>query len=231
MWFQRASVGVTTVLVVLVCALSGCGDSSPNSNGVASRTPLQILAAARAAVAGAATVHVAGSIVNAGKPISLDMELIAGKGGRGRVALDGYSVQLIEADKGAYLNGTSAFFKRVLGAAAAPLGGRWLKAPAHRGNFSWIGSLTNLGGLTEAALDAHGPRLSSHTATLAGEPAVAVSDAGSGGTLYVASTGNPYPLELLSANGGKLRFSHWNQPVTLTPPAGAVSISQLQRHR
>ena len=80
-------------------ALAGCGSSLSASNGVASKTPAQILASARSAAAGAATVHVAGSIVSEGKPISLDMELVARKGGEGRITLDGLSIQLIEVDR------------------------------------------------------------------------------------------------------------------------------------
>jgi hypothetical protein len=224
-----ASIGVPAVLMV-VCALSGCGDSSPASNGVAGKSPRQILAASQAAVAHAATVHVAGSIVSARTPISLNMELIAGKGGTGSVALGGYSVRLTEVGKGAYLNGTAAFYRHILGPIGAQLGGRWLKAPAHRGNFSWIGSLTNLRGLLSTALAAHGPLVRRAARTLDGQPVVAIGDATGGGTLYVASTGNPYPLALLTSSGGHVSFDRWNQPVTLTAPIDAVSISQLQPH-
>jgi hypothetical protein len=229
------ALGVAQLLLMLVLALSGCGDSSPASNGVASETPAEILAASRAAVARAATVHVAGSIVSAGTPISLDMELIAGKGGVGRVALDGYSVRLIAVDKGAYLNGSAGFFRHILppasAAAAARLGGRWLKTPARRGNFSWIASLTSLRGLTDAALAAHGRLRRGTPARIDGQPAIALSDPDSAGRLYVASTGNPYPLELQTSTGGKLSFRAWNQPVSLAPPPGAVNISQLQGAR
>jgi hypothetical protein len=50
------------------------------------------------------------------------------------------------------------------------------------------------------------------------------------GTLYVATTGTPYPLEILKkgGSGGSILFDRWNQPVTLTAPANAININQLQ---
>jgi hypothetical protein len=174
---------------------------------------------------------VTGSIVEAGTPISLDMELIAGKGGRGRVALDGYSVELLEVDGGAYMRGGAAFFRHFLGPVGSQLGGLWLKAPAHRGNFTWIGSLTNLRTLSDAALAAHGRLRSGAAKLIGGRPAVSVDDLSSGGTLYVAATGNPYPLRLLrGASGGTISFDRWDRPVTLTAPPNAISISRLQPH-
>src|SRR5580693_1032113 len=95
--------------LTLAATLTGCGNSLSASNGVASKTPAQIVAAARSAAAGAATVHVAGSIVREGEPISLDMELVAHKGGEGRITLGGLSFQLIGFDRLLYINGSSAF--------------------------------------------------------------------------------------------------------------------------
>ncbi len=227
----RAFFGVTAALLMVVCALSGCGDSSPAGNGVQNDTPAQILAHAKAAVAGAATVHVNGSIVAAGTPISLDMDLISGKGGEGTLALDGYNVRLIEADGGAYLNGSSSFFRHAVGSEAAKLGGHWLKAPVHRADFSFVGSLTSLAGLTDAALAAHSGALVTKAGTVDGQPAVVVSDRTGGGSVAIATTGNPYPLELHTSSGGHLTFSGWNQPAEVGPPAGAVNISHLQPHR
>ncbi len=221
---------VVIALLVAAPALSGCGDDAPAGNGVGAKTPAQIVAAAQLAAAGAATVHIAGSIVNGGKPISLDMELISGKGGQGRVVLDGSSVELLEVDHGGYLNGSAGFLRRVLGPVGEQLGGRWLKAPAHRGDFSWIPSLMSLRDLVTTALATHGTLSRAAAKTIAGERTAAVSDGARGGTLYVAATGDPYPLELVTPRG-TLTFNRWNRPVTLAVPANAVNISRLQPHR
>ncbi len=91
---------VLVLTVWLAATLAGCGESPSSSNGVASRTPAQIVVAATEAAAGAATVHVAGSIVSEGRPISINMELVAGKGGQGRITLAGLDLQAGRASTG-----------------------------------------------------------------------------------------------------------------------------------
>jgi hypothetical protein len=220
------------VLALLLALLSGCGSSSSSSNGTASKSPTEVVAAAKAAAAGAASAHVAGAILDEGKPISLDMRLVSGKGGKGRITLEGLRIELIQVGKSVYINGSKAFYTHVAGAAAAELlQGKWLKAPASSTSFASLASLTNLGKLIDTTLASHGKLASAGTKTVNGQKAVGVTDATRGGTLYVAATGTAYPLELVKsgASGGKITFDHWNQPVTLNPPAAAVDVSQLQR--
>jgi hypothetical protein len=222
------------LVLALAAVLAGCANSSSSANGVASETPAQIVTAARSAAASAATVHVAGSIVRAGKPISLDMELVAGKGGSGRVTLGGLSLELIGLDRAIYINGSTAFYGHFVGAAAAPLlQGRWLKGSAERGALASLASLTDLRKLIGGTLADHGTLSRAATTTVGGQPAVGVADLAGSATLYVASTGTPYPLELVKggAGAGKIVFDRWNQPVSLAAPANAININQLQSSR
>jgi hypothetical protein len=219
------------VLALLLALLGGCGSSSSAGNGAASKSPAAIVAQAKAAAAGAASAHVAGAIVDQGKPIALDMQLVAGKGGKGRITLEGRSIDLIQVGHSVYINGSKAFYSHVAGAAAAQLlEGKWLKASATASNFASLASLTNLGKLIDTALASHGTLALAGSKTVNGQQAVGVTDTSKGGTLYVATTGAPYPLELVKsgASGGRITFDRWNQAVTLTAPAGAVNINQLQ---
>jgi hypothetical protein len=219
------------VPALAVAVISGCGSSSSSDNGLASKTPAEIVATAKAAAAGAATAHVAGSIVDEGKPISLDMELVAGKGGKGRITLEGLSINLIQINGVVYINGSAAFYRHVAGTAAAQLlQGKWLKAPASSGNFSSLAQLTSLGKLIDGTLAAHGTLSSAGTSTIDGQKAVGVTDVAKSGTLYVATTGSPYPMEILKngVGGGKIVFDRWNKPVTLTAPGNAINLNQLQ---
>lgn len=219
------------VLALLLALLGGCGSSSSAGNGAASKSPAAIVAQAKAAAAGAASAHVAGAIVDQGKPIALDMQLVSGKGGKGRITLEGRSIDLIQVGRSVYINGSKAFYSHVAGAAAAQLlQGKWLKASATASNFASLASLTNLGKLIDTALASHGTLALAGSKTVNGQQAVGVTDTSKGGTLYVATTGAPYPLELVKsgASGGRITFDRWNQAVTLTAPAGAVNINQLQ---
>ncbi|MHB8531920.1 MAG: hypothetical protein ACYDC2_04275, partial [Solirubrobacteraceae bacterium] len=207
-----------------------CGGSSSSGNGVSSKSPEQILEATKAAAKSAVSVHIAGSIVNEGKPITLDMELLAGKGGKGRISTEGFSIQLIQSGGAVYINGSAAFYRHVGGAAAAQLlQGRWLKAPANSGELASLASLTDLSKLIDTALARHGALSKGSSSTVGGQPAIAVKDTSKGGTLYVATTGKAYPLEVSKAGSesGKVVLDRWDKPVTLSAPAGAIDISKL----
>ena len=236
-------------LAVALAALTGCGGSSSGS-GVASKSPAEIVAAARAAADGASTVHVSGSTVTGGTPLTFDLSLTAGKGGRGRITEKGLSFELIELEGTIYIKGSSAFYKHFAGAAAAQLlQGKWLKASATNAGFAGLSSLTELHKLLDAAF-ARGNRslVSIGTSTVSGQAVVGVKDTAQSETLYVATTGKPYPVAVTKSGtteagrhspstsiphsssasaGGRIAFSEWDKPVTLAAPANAVDTEQL----
>jgi hypothetical protein len=217
-------------LVLAASLLGGCGGSSAN-RGLAAKSPVQILAATKAAAEGAATVHVVGSFLSAGKPLSIDMELLRERGGRGRITLEGLDIELIRVDRILYIDGSAAFYRRLAGPAAARLlQGKWLKVPASAGNFSSFASLTDLGRLLDTTLEAHGQLARGTTGTVDGQRALALRDVSTGGTLSVAATGSPYPLQIVRRGGGRITFDRWNKPLVLTPPASSVNINALRPH-
>jgi hypothetical protein len=220
------------VLVIVLALLAGCGSSSSSSsNGLASKSPAEIVAAAKTAAVGAASVHIAGSIVNEGKPITLDMEILASKGGKGQITLEGFPIRLIQVGGAVYISASSDFYKHVAGSAAAQLlQGKWLRASVSSASFASLASLTNISKLIDSTLGSHGKLASAPTKTINGQKAVGVRDTSRGGTLYVAATGTPYPLEIVKSGsgGGKITFDRWNKSVTLTAPTGAININQLQ---
>jgi hypothetical protein len=221
--------GATLVALLTATMLAACGSSS--GNGVASKTPTEIVTAAKTAVDGANAVHVSGSIVSSGTPITLDLDLLAGKGARGRLSDNGLAFELIEIGQTVYIKGSSAFYRHLGGTAAAQLlEGKWLKAPTTSGSFASLASLTDLRQLFDTAFAHHGTLAKSGTTTIGGQKVVGVSDTSKGGTLYVATTGSAYPIQVVGAatNVGKISFDRWNERVPLAQPANAIDITQLQ---
>jgi len=218
--------------LALALALAGCGgSSSPGGNGVAAQPPARIVALATTAALAAASVHVAGSILSDGEPISLNMKLDAEKGGQGQVTLGDLSIDLVNVDRAVYVKAGSAFYSRFAGPAAARvLQGKWLRGSNASGPLASFTSLTELRKLLSGTLTGHGALSRSATITVSGQQAVGVTDAAGGGTLYVASTGTPYPLEIVKrgAGAGKLIFDRWNQPVSLAVPPNPVNLAQLR---
>jgi hypothetical protein len=231
MSYLRRATLTAAFLTLLALLLAGCGSSS-SGNGVESKSPTEILQTTKEAASKAASVHISGSIVSGGKPIALDMELLAGKGGKGTISQEGFKIKLIQTGGSVYINGSSAFYKHVSGAAAAQLlQGKWLKAPADSGELASLAELTDLGKLVDTALSGHGSLTKGSTATVEGQKAIGLNDTSKGGTLYVATSGKPYPLEITKTGkeSGKVILDRWDQTVTLKAPAGAIDISELQK--
>ncbi len=219
-------------LVLSVLVLAGCGSSS--GNGLASGTPAEILARAKTAADSAGSVYISGALVSKGVPVSLEMELLAGKGGRGRVAQNGLSFELVQVGGIVYIDGSAAFYRHIGGAAAAQvLRGRWLKAPAGAPELAPIAALTDLGKLIGSALASRGPLTSGGVTTVQGQKVIAIDDVSQRGTVYIAATGKPYPLEVVKdgGRGGTVVFDRWNEPVTLVAPANALDVTKLRPTR
>jgi hypothetical protein len=217
--------------LAVVVALAGCGGSSSSGNGVADKSPNEILAATKVAADAATSVHVSGSIVSSGSPITLDMHLLAGTGGRGGLSEKGLAFQLIETGGTVYIKGSSAFYKSIGGSAAAQLlEGKWLKAPANSADFASLTQLTDLRQLIDQTLAGHGTLAKGGTTTVDGQKVVGLTDTTKGGTLYIAATGQPFPIEITKSGkgGGKISFDSWNAPVTVAPPPNAIDVAQLQ---
>jgi hypothetical protein len=223
------------ILLSLLVAgvVSACGGSStPSGNGVAAKSPDAIVSAATKAVAGLNTMHISGSVVSGGTPISLDLALVSGKGATGSMSENGLSFKLINVGKFVYINGSPGFWRHFGGSAAAQLfQGKWLKAPSTTGDFASLSSLTNLHKLLGSLLSNHGPLKKGDTSTVNGQKVVGVKDSTKGGTLYVATTGKPYPVELVKTgtDGGKVVFDRLNASVSLAAPPNSINISQLQK--
>jgi hypothetical protein len=216
--------------VLAAGAISACGGSSgSSSNGVASKSPDGIVTAATQAIQGVKSVHVSGSITSSGTPITLDLYLVAGKGARGTMSSRGLAFQLVSVGQSVYINGGANFWRSFGGAAAAQkLAGKWLKTPA-TGSFASVGSLTNVQTLFSKVLSGHGSLSKGDTSTLNGQKVVGVRDTSKGGTLFVATTGTPYPVEIRKAGteAGQVVFDQFNQPFSLSAPASSIDISSL----
>jgi hypothetical protein len=218
------------VLVLALVALAGCGKSS-SSNGTASKSAEQIVSESKAAADAASSVHVSGSLKSGGASVKLNLNLAAGKGAQGEISQNGASFKLILVGNTAYISGSPAFYRSLGGSAAAQLfKGKWLKASATSGEFASFKQLGDMRQLIDSTLTSHGALVKGATTTVGGQQAIAITDSAKDGTLYVAATGKPYPLQISKggSESGKIAFSGWNQPVTITAPSNAVDLSELK---
>ncbi|MEI8104637.1 MAG: hypothetical protein WCH31_02195 [Actinomycetes bacterium] len=219
-----------SVVVAAASLVAGCGSSKPASNGEAAKTPTQIIADALAAAGRATSVHLTGSGTSSARPLHLDLHLVMGKGGTGSVTLEGLTFDILRIGGKAYFQGGPGFWSHFGGKdAAALLKDRWLVAPATSREFASFTPMTDARSLLPDILNDHGTLKVIGTTTLNGVAAIEIRDTTRGGTLYIAATGEPYPIEIVQPPDGKLDFGGWNDTVDLTAPHDTVSLSALDK--
>jgi hypothetical protein len=225
--------GLLLWILLPAAVLDGCGGSSHEGNGVAGKSPPAILAAAQAASGAATSVHVRGSIEGASAHESFDIAILARRGTRGTVTSGGASFELIETAGTVYLKGDAAFYERVGGREAARrLQGKSLKASATDPRVRPVLRLTDLNGLVSVSLAGHSRLAGAGRRVIDGVSVVGVRDPVKGETVYVATNGPPYPVQISKSGlgAGSLTLDRWNAPVALVPPAHAIDLAALQSH-
>jgi hypothetical protein len=217
---------LTISLSGLALVLSACGGGGSKDNGVSSQSANDIVNSSLQAIKDAKSVHVSGSTTSGSAPIKLDLQLVAGKGGTGSMTVNGSSFQIVAIGQSVYIKADASFWKQFGNEQTAQLlTGHWLKATA-TGQFASFAQLTNLNSLFTQLLSQHGTLAKGSATTVNGQKVIAINDKTKGGTLYVATTGKPYPIEVAKGGsaGGKIDFDKVGASVTLTAPSGAISI-------
>jgi hypothetical protein len=232
-----AVVFVASAAVVLAAVLTMrswapvLGLGSPVDNGFDAKAPAAIVTAAQQAADTVTSVHVSGSMPAKGAPTTFDLHLVKGTGGTGMLSVNGMSFRVIRIGSTIYVKGSTAFYKQFSGSAASLLDGKWLKGSSTSGSFKSIGAFTDLTSFVDQALAAPPGQTLTKGAktTIAGQKVVEVKDP-SGGTLSIATSGQPFPVRIVQggADGGSITFDHWNSSVALVAPANAVDLANLQ---
>ena len=215
--------------IALVALVAGCGGGS-KGNGEADKSPAQVVSDAKQAAISAEAVHVKGSITDAGTPLTLNITIVKGSGGKGTMSESGLGFEIVRVGDTAYIRGSDAFLRKFAGPAAAQLlQGKWLKGSTTSGDLAALAPLTEIEKLFNGALASHGKLANKGETEYEGQKVVAVEDTTKGGTLYVAATGTPYPVAIVGGGKrtGAIVFDAWNETEPIAAPEGAIDLSAL----
>ena len=211
---HRFHVAALALLAVVGC-LAGCGGTNTESgdNGVTKDTAQEALTATMEAAAKADSVTIKGeSSLLHGPTLKIDLALTK-QGGHGTINLLGSEYEMIRTGADTYVKGPPAVYRRLRITKTIP-GGTWVKLPA----TSQAGAVLGLASETARVLSTSGKVSKGNTTTIAGEPALELNTEGKlyKGTLYIKTTGEPYPvkLEKHGRETGAYTFTNWNN----TPP-------------
>ena len=240
-----------TVLALAAACVAGCGGGSsgassaastaatPSSsssvsasptpsptgpNGIASLPAAAALSKVSAAAAAQTSVHITGTVAQGRKTLGLDVH--AGvSSGYGQLQIGGGRVLLRLTGGTIYLNGDA---KGLMGlgfpkAAATSSANKWLGAQASATSLS---ALLSFNDLVKSIVTPNGTVVAGRTTTVNGVRVYTLVDqTKGGGTLYVATIGEPLPVQIVNAKPHeRLSFSEWNAPVSVSPPPHVVPV-------
>ncbi len=224
MIYARMRLGALVVVVAAV--VSACGGSSPS--GLAAEPASYILAAAKAAGVAASSVKLTATADVSGTQESYALQEEDPSHYEESEARAGQRFTKLRLGEDVYVIGNPAFLA-AQGASPArqtQFNDKWLM-----GTVAPISAPPGLRMVMDSLLNPQGPITKGATSTVDGQSVVAVFDAKVEGTLYVATKGTPYPVELTRRSPSvtsRIKFSDWNQPLALTPPASYHSLSLLR---
>ena len=199
------------------------------SNGVAELPADQIVRQARAELKGASSVQLTGTIKTGADVLDLNIRY-RGSAAAGRITTGGNTFELRRTGETVYVMASRDFWLRSRGEQAAQLlAGKWLKATRSDQRLGKLDDLLDLSTAADAIIEGNGTLSKGDRRTVGGVETIGVRSttaAGQdGGTLYVATTGKPYPVHVASAGNAKgaVTFSRFGS--TLVEPApGAEQV-------
>lgn len=221
---RRPSALALAAATLAAGVLSGCGGGS-KLNGEQSKTGNEVARDAVNALRGASSAHMvfSGPIGNAQATFDLTFK---GNDTKGQISTNGTTFQIVKIGDQAYVKGSKATYTALTNAKIADIiGGRWLllsgdKAASYAGitlsNItSSLNSSTWQKAVTQTELD--------------GKKVVVITNTKDNAQVYIANTGAPYPLkgQGKTAADGSWRLTDYNAPVTITAPADALDVDEL----
>jgi hypothetical protein len=226
-------------LLGLCPLLTGC--STGGTNGVAHLSAADAVSRARAVAIAAPSVHIKGTLLDGGDPVTIDMRLRGADGGTGQVSADGDTFQLLRIGQEVYLRGDASFYSTVAGERSglapqvtAALQGKYLHVPPADGGYAKFAGFTSVEGLFGDLVKMSGKLRKDGQVTVRGMRSLSiVTGDGHGAQLAIAMDGTPYPTlyRPAGAAGGSLEFFDYGAQVDLTPPPAAqvVDIDKLAK--
>jgi hypothetical protein len=214
----------TAATLVAGGTLSACGGGS-KLNGEQAKTGNQVAQDAVNALRHAATAHMLGNGTITNAPVTFDLTF-KGNDTKGQVSTNGTTFSVIKIGDQAYVKGSKATYTALAGAKVADIiGDRWLLLSGARAASYTSITLSNI---TSSLNSATWAKAVTQT-KLDGKKVVVITNTKDGSQVYVANTGTPYPLkgQGKTASDGTWRLSDYNASVSITAPADALNLDEL----
>ncbi len=236
-WVALVMVGGSLGLSSLTSTAVG---GTSGTNGLANETPAQILAASRTAVSHVRFVQEVEQIGEGSHRSTFDLGLTSGAGLRMSAVGTGLGKcrDIVLAHGQSFINCDVSFLVRMHVPDPSALAGKWLRVPSVTARSIGGGVGANAAMALTREIDtylaASGSLTRGKEVTVDGRPAIPLSDESGNTRLFISATGQPYPIEVTTINTSlpldRVRFSAFNVPIVLRPPAHWIACSAVKRN-
>jgi hypothetical protein len=226
-----ALIGTATLggVVLLAPAASGAAAKATNVNALVTKA-ISVSALAN-------SVTVTGVAIQGKTTITLNLQASDEAAGQGSIEIGGGVVHAIRLGKNVYFTANSKFWKANGGSTAAALfTGKWVQTAATSTIGQPLAEFLNVGTLFRELFSANintADFVKGKATTVNGVRVVSINNKSTTGkttgSIYIASSGKPYLVELKSTAGnlGSVSFSDYNQPVHPVAPKNPIDIDKL----
>lgn len=238
----RVAVGI---VLALGLSLAACG--GVDLGALSGKSPSQVLSATLAAAKGQKTVHYK-LVATSGSSTQTITGDASQTGGVQTVSNNSNASITVEViGTAAYLQGNAGGLQSTIGMSAAnatKYAGQWISVASSDSLYQPITQAVTIPGIVNQLLP-HGNLAAQSATSLDGHDVVPIKGGLPGGatagvtgtaTLYVLTGAPTLPLAftgLANENGHTVNdqgvFSHWDEVLSLTPPAGAVAFSSIPK--
>ena len=224
---MRTRAAALTVGVGVV--LAGCSGDGGGDNGVVDLEPDGILAEAEEAIDAAESASIVGTGTIEGQTFDLDLT-VGADSGVGVIGQNGAEFEITLVDGNAYMYGDAAAWEAMgAGAFAGLVADKFVQIPTDDPSFAEFAEFLDLNAMTSELLAPDGEVTKGEQTEIDGQSVIGLVDE-DGSTLYIATTGDPLPVQMTSPEGeeGTLDFE-WDVEVEVTAPdeSEIVDLAEL----
>jgi hypothetical protein len=202
------------------------------SNGIAAKPTAMIVTTAFTTLESAQSVRLYGSFRDSGARYKLDLTM-GPTGMRGTMTEPFHGGKLLTFDMvvthGKFYARSSTLWRQAGGAGLASLiGDRWVIIPGQYSGLPFANAKTFIKLLEQWSrklLRNASAQVARVKTTVDGQPAIELSEGGA--AVYIATTGQPYPLEFRQGSHNVLHFQYSGLPASIAAPPHAVDLSSL----
>ena len=232
-----------TLLGAAILGTAACGASASSSpagsnttatasasgNPLAGLTADQIASKATADLKAVSSVHIAGSAADSGQTFVMNLT-IGAKGCQGTLTVKGEgSFALLKIGPSFWIKPDDQFWKYAAGSSAdaavmAIVAGKYIAPSAKDSSLSALGTLCDPGQFASSFGSQITGVVKGKTTTIAGQPALQLTDTGDTDSAYVSISARPEFLRLDGGSASQLAFTDYNAPLALTPPPASETL-------